>query len=261
MINKGEYIETTDTIHMSFEDYITHISNYTFMESLIFSLDVKEYVNERMQMDKVKRELMIDNIYWYLMENYDNPIFDNFVKDNIYFLIDYFAEKDNKSIMAEQNALINKIKRLVNSLECGNLDFLRQHILLREHAQINSLDFHFNNFMINRIPDATILDYRDTYYNSISNDFCVLNLLLMNDNWFKKEYNNFLLFSDFYRSINYFMSLYGVMFTKQEYLEKVKFIINCNSDLVKSEELVDEDFLALQSVSKKMVRKIEKQFR
>lgn len=261
MDNKSECIESTDVIHMSFEDYVTHISNYTFMESLIFSLDVKEYVNERIQMDKVKKEVMLDNIYDYLMENQDNPIFDNFVKNNLYFLIDYFAEKNNKVVMEKQEVLINKIKILVNSLEVGNLDFLRQHILLREHAQINSLDFRFNNFIINRMSDETILNYRDTYYNSISNDFCVLNLLLMNDDWFKKEYNNFLLFSDFYRSINYFMSLHGIMFSREEYLEKVKFMISCNSDLVKSGESVDEYFLDLQSVSKKMVRKIEKQFR
>lgn len=258
MNKKHECIESTDIVHMSFEDYITHISNYTFMESLVFSLDIKEYVNERIQMDKVKKEVMLDNIYGYLMENNDNLIFDNFVKDNIYFLIDYFAEKDNKSIMKEQNVLINKIKSLVNGLDIENLDFLRQHILLREHAQIN---FQFNNFMINRIPDETILNYRDTYYNSISNDFCVLNLLLMNDDYFKEEYKNFLLFSDFYRSINYFMSLYGIMFTEPEYLEKVKFMISCNNDLVKSGENVDDDFLALQGVSKRMVRKIEKQFR
>lgn len=261
MNNKSDYIKITDTISMSFEDYVARVSNYTFMESLIFSLDVKKYVNEHMNMNKVKTEAMLDNIYNHLVENYDNPIFDEFVKDNLYYLIDYFSEKDNKKVMEEQNELINKIKGLVNSLEGGHPDFLRQHILLREYAQINLLDFRFNNFMINRIPDETILDYRDTYYNSISNDFCVLDLLLAGDERFKKEYNDFLLFSDFYRSINYFMSLYGIMFSRDNYLEKVKFIIGCDNDLIKSGKIVDKDFKALQNVSKRMVRKLEKQFR
>ncbi len=241
---------------MTFKEFVDNVLNYTFIDSMVFSTDIEEFVNEYLNLDKLNKDSLLNNVYKYLLQNKDDDIFDENIKGNIYFLIDYLLEKNDVVKIKQQNAMINEIKLLTNNSKLNNLKYLREQILLREHAFVN---YHFNRFLINRVPAFTILEDKDVYYNSISNDFLTLDLLLMDDNSFYEEYKKCLLQIDFYRSVNFFASVYELLFKKKSYLERVKFIIEQNRSLINAGEPVDKGFIVLQKVTQKVVKKIERQ--
>lgn len=243
---------------MKFEDYVGDILNYTLLDSMFFSTDIEEYINHRLKMDAIDKGALLNNIHAYLLKNKDDDIFDERTKDNIYFLIDYLMKNMDIAKIKQQNKMINEMKLMTNNLKTNNLEYLREQILLREHAFVNSA---FNRFWIKRIPDFTILEYKEVYYNSICNDFPMLNLILLDDKSFYEEYKKYLLHIDFYRSVNFFASVYDYFFEKKSYLERVKFIIEQNGSLINAGEQVDKDFILLQKVTQKVVKKIERKIR
>lgn len=243
---------------MTFSEYVNNIYNYTVLNSIVFSTDIREFITEHLNMDRINEDALIDNMYNYLLDNKDDDMFDENIKENFYFLIDYLLKNMDKNKIKQKNPMINEMKRMINNLHTNNLEYLREQILLREHAFIN---YNWNKLIINKISDSTILEYKDIYYNSISNDLFFLHLLLINDEQFYKEYSKYLLHNDFYRSVNYFMSIYDILFTNIEYLKRIQFIIEQNSILINKGENVDKDFIALEKISKKVVKKYEKSYR
>ena len=241
-----------------FDDSVNRIYDYTLIESLVFALDIKKYI-DKLGIENYNKKKLLCNFYEYLQANKDENIFDKKLKNNYYYLLDYINDNSTKSERLEQNEIIRDIKIALNNIGNDNLDFLKEQIILREY----SIRFYnFNLFMINKISNQTILDYKDVYYESISNDFLFLDLLLKDEKDFQDNYSKYLLNVNFYRSMNYFLAIYDWLFQKSEILDRTKFIIENDSLLLKnlqySSSEFDEELSMICNVTKKMVKKIEK---
>ena len=242
----------------SFNDYVNLIYDYTLIESLVFALDTKLYI-DKLGIDNLDKTKLLYNFQEYLQENKDENIFDDTLKNKYYYLLDYINDRSNKEERLVQNEIVRDIKIALNNIGNNNFDFLKEQILLREYSIRN---YSYNWFVINRISNQTILENKEIYYDSISKDFLFLNLLLMDETEFRDNYQKYLLNINFYRSMNYFLAIYNWLFKKPEILDKAKFIIYNDELLIKNSKYnsqeIDQNLSSILNVTKKMVKKVEK---
>lgn len=252
-------------IQLTLNEFIDMIYNYTLINSLVFSIDIEKFIHDNLKIDNFNTSILLKNFKNYLAINKDKNIFDDQIKDNCYFFINYISEIDNITEKSEKNSIINEMKINLNNTSYSNFDFLREQILLRDYG-----DSHYNRnkAKINKISDRILNDYKEIYYRSISNDFLVMSLLLIEEQKFYNEgYKLFLLCKDFYRSINYFIQNYNFLFKSLDWLNRIKFVMNkdlrllTNVDDVSNLEFeseIDDEFLDIMEITQKLVKKIDK---
>lgn len=241
----------------SFEQYVDNVYNYTFINSLIFSSNIRNYINE-LEIDKIDKSYLLDLSKDYLLENKTNNMFDDKLKQNFYLLIGYISENNNLVNNYEENSIINAIKITLNNLDNDNLEFLRKQILLRDYGSI----YKFNKFKLNRMLATDMTRLKEIYYKSITDDLAVLNMLRLGSSMFYNEaYKMYLLSKNFYRSTNYFMLKESRLFENCEYLNRLRFIKEQDLDLLVSgqydENNIDSEFYDIASVNNRLIKKFK----
>lgn len=257
-----------EEIELKFEDYINIIYNYTLINSLVFAVDIKEYIKNHLKIDNIDKSMLLKGLRSYLSINKNQNIFDNKIKDNFYFLIDYLSEQNCFIDSLEKNSIINDMKIMLNNISCDNLDFIRSQILLRDYG---NLHYAWNKAKINKISDQVINRCKDSYYGSISNDFLVINLLLLEkQKFYNQDHKLFLLCTDFYRSINYFTQNYSILFQNLDLVNRIKFIMSEDLKLLINEVSMDNpkiiqkadiEFLNIMGITQKLVKKLDREKR
>lgn len=239
--------------------FIDKVYIYTLIESLVFNIDIKKDIKQLIDITNIDKNILLKNLNEYLKINKDDNIFDDEIRKNYYYLIDYLVENSGFLEKKEQNSLVREMKITLNNLSLDNLEYLKEQILLREYALIN---YELNHLFINTIKKQTILNNKYIYYNSISKDFVFLQLLLMDDEEFDKNYSDYLLNIDFYRSMNYFTSVYSDLFKNLNIFNRLKIIIENDEILLKTGKYDEQDtvkyFNSILNVTKKVVKKLER---
>ena len=254
-----------DIIELSLDEWLTIHYNYTFIESTLFSNDInfhiKNYIENRENFDFA---FSFDMLYKYICTNCDENVFDNFVKSNAYILADYFYSHDNISSKKEKTEMLNKIKICLNSLENNNYYFLRDQIALRKFG-LKYTDKSFKLKALKVTKDEYLEELKPIYYASIANDINLLILLMeQSDQFYNDDYKILMLNKNFYRSVNYFLLTNEVMFSANDNLAKIKYIIEQNLNYIfKSgedinQDCIDDEFLDIANVTTCLIKKYEK---
>lgn len=262
--------------YQSIDDYIYSVYQSIFVYSLLYALDVENYV----QKSEVKEVLehnsdnFLEYFHNYLIAHQHFLIFDDKIKDNIYFLINDIASKNKSLNRNEKVEIINSVKCILNNVGCDNLDFIRNQILYRD---LGCLHYKRNVRKLGLLSSDSLTNLKDEYYQSLNEDYLMMRLLLKdNDAFYNGEYKRALCCKNFYRSMNTFMSIYEIMFlANSEYLKRVKFIMNSDlsylnnlndeSELIelngKRLDDVDDQFFDILKVTNKLVKKFERKIR
>lgn len=242
---------------ISFLKYVDNLYNDTLIKSLIFSHDISDYIS-CLSLDEIDKTVLLDITYNFLLKNRNSNMFDEKSKANFYSLIIYILEDYNIVNNSDENAIINNIKIILNSLDSNNLPFLKNQVSLRDYGTI----YKFNNLKLKQLFKEDIFIIKNIYYRSITDDFAILNMLRIDDSLFYDEnYKKYLLNKNFYRSINYFMIKENKLFENSEYLKRVKFIREKDLDILTSgqyeENNVDEEFYDIASVNNRLIKKFK----
>ncbi len=167
--------------NLTIDEKIMQLYEYTFIHSLIFTFDFRDYLNEA-GIDGQNYSIILESLRRYLSKN--QHIFDDSLKKNFYSLMDYVASNDTKTNLNDKNSIINEMKlNLNNIVDINNIRFLRYQILVRDYGIFN---YYWNKLKVRRISEQAVLNSRRTYYNSMSNDFSVIHLLISSDEFFMK---------------------------------------------------------------------------
>lgn len=221
-----------------------------FINAIIFS----DNINNRLKIienNSVDKIFLLDLFYAYLQKNKDRNMFDEKLINNCYKLIDYL----NQSNIDQLNK-INEMKIILNNDENYNLGFLRSQILLRDYG---SSYYSFNRIRINKIPDSVISKLKEVYYLSIVYDLNFLNIFKYDEETFNKVNDMYLLNKNFYRSLNYFIIKCGPFFKNQNYMNRIRFIIEKDLNLILNKMYdVDDEFFDIVNVTNHLIKKIDK---
>lgn len=249
-----------DNKELTFEDYEKSIYFQLLINSLIFANSIKHYMQET-KIDTIDKTIIFQCLYDYLIAMKDVKMFNKANKNNLYFLFDYLDDSNNKVEQVNKNKMLNDMRKIVRNLDDDNLDFLCEQIILRDFGVFN---YKKGLRRLKRMEIENILSLEKNYYQSISNDFPIFSLLGMNDEFYFKCAKNFILLKDFYRSINYFLVVFPDLFLNPKYLSRVKDIIT-NDDIQKNNsqmlEYVDDEFLHLSNLTKRLVKNFERKIR
>lgn len=249
---------------LDFEGYVTGVYENILIHSLIFMTDFKEFLAD-MEFDTEIFSIILQYLKNYLYYYQDKNIFDDVIKNNIYTLTEYADNLDTITDNNIKNSIINEIKLILNSTNNeNNNNYLVRQIILRDYGI-------FNNKLNNKIKVNNLLQKNDInklkekYYRSISDDFGVIHLLTTDDDNFNESYENCILVSNFYRSINYFSVQFSRLFNDKNFLERVKFIMKKNDEFIKNGNFdnayIDEQFYDLDRISKRVVKQFDKSSR
>lgn len=242
---------------ISFLQYVDNLYNDTLIKSLIFSSNIRNYISY-LELDYIDKSELLEIAYNCLLKNRTSNMFDEKIKANFYTLIRYILEDDNIVSNSDENTIINDIKIILNSLDNNNFSFLKAQVSSRDYGTI----YKFNNLKLKQLFKEDIFIIKNIYYQSITDDFAILNMLRINDSLFYNgNYKNYLLNKNFYRSINYFMVKENKLFENSEYLKRVKFIREKDLDILTSgqyeENNVDEEFYDIASVNNRLIKKFK----
>jgi len=249
-------------IKLTFDQYLNCIYNLKLINSLIFSSNIDRSINKVINNESFSYFKILEFLSVYLPIYQEYNIFDDHIKNNLYFLINYFAENDLKTDKYKKTNMLNSLKILLNNINNNNYDFIRKQILLRDFGNLN---YNKNLKKINNITTDVLDKYKYIYYSSIENDYATLNYLMINKDIFYNEfYKEVFLSKNFYRSINSFLNDNYILFCNEtDFLSKVnfsldkigEFIIN-GSDFDISQANFDEEFFDIVNVTEKLVKKI-----
>lgn len=246
------------------EDYVGAVYENTLIHSLIFMTDFKEFLTD-MEFDTEIFSTILQYLKNYLYYYQDKNIIDDIIKNNIYSLTEYAARLDTITDANVKNSIINEIKLMLNSINGeNNNNYLVRQIILRNYGIFNN---KWNNkIKVNNLLQKNAINkLKEKYYRSISDDFGVIHLLTTDDDNFNESYEDCILISNFYRSINYFSVQFSRLFNDKKYLERIKFIMQKNDEFIKNDNFdntyIDGQFYNLDKVAKRVVRQFDKRFR
>lgn len=238
----------------------------TLINSLVFSPNIKNDLEIYCSFFKNNRDgfLYMSKCFGiYLEAHKGQNIFDKMVKNNIYEITNYLCE-DFPYIVGDNvnsdklllNDFLNAIKKYLNACS-NNTDYIREQILMRDYGIKSKLSPYW--YTLKNVADSDIELYKEEYYTSISRDILILNLLNEpEENFYRSDYEKFLLNKDFYRSINYFL-LTSSLIKNTQYVERINFIIKNNldllADLIIKGDYDDEDFSDIHIASIRLLRK------
>lgn len=249
-----------------FENYLDAIYDCTMINSLIFSSNIINDINIRISDQLVSEDyeqflLELSN----LVEHYkDFEMFDDYIKNNIYVLVNYLLGKCDKLNIEKRYELLNKIKITLNNCSTNNTEFIRNQISIRNYG----LRYNKNSFRLRDVKNAsstTIDSLKGLIYDSISYDIDILNLMESeNHKEVYEQANMFFATKAFYRSLNYFLVTNQFIFFDSNKFEKIKYVLDENikkiygmEDEIELEKY-DDEFFDIASISTKLVKKIER---
>lgn len=256
-----------EEIKITINDYIDIIYNYMLINSLVFTNNFDCNLIKILMNYNLKPSQLLNLISTYLQINKDSKIFDNNIKNNVYNLIGYIASLDDEIKPLEKNKMLNNMKILVNNMDNNNYDFIRSQILLRDYGNFN---YKWNYHKLKRIPDYYLDELKNVYYNSIENDFNMLNFLLLdNEQFYNKKYELNLGYKQFYRSMNVFINNNSVLFYKDDdAINKIKFMMEKDINIILNDaynsvfsEDYNNEFLDIIFVTEKLVKKLDRKLR
>lgn len=235
----------------------------TLINSLVFSPHIKNDLKIYCSFFENNRDgflYMAKCFGNYLEEHKGQNIFDKKIKNNIYEITNYLCEDfpyDNvNSDKLLLNDFLNAIKKYLNVCS-NNTDYIREQILMRDYGIKSKLSPNW--YALKNVADSDIELYKEEYYESISRDILILNLLKEpRENFYHNDYKSFLLNKDFYRSINYFL-LTSSLIKNEQYIERINFIIKNNidllADLIVNGDFSDEEFSDIHVASLRHLKK------
>lgn len=236
---------------LSFEQYERNIYFYLVINSLVFSDGIGSYMR-KVKFDTIEKSTIFSSLCNYLTIEPDYSRFNIRNKNNLYFLIDYLMGTDNTPETLRMNEILGQLRCIVHQIRNNNVEFLLEQYIIRELGIFN---FQSHYRKLRRNFSENIMSLEREYGQSITNDYSVFCLLKSSDETYLEYVKNFSMSKNFYRSINYFLTVYPDLFLNLKYFNRILDVIK-NGDYQMDQlgiDNVDIDFINLSNVTKRMV--------
>lgn len=229
--------------------------------SFIFSIDIKNGIKYYENFPKEEKSNMLLMLNSFLKLNCEQEIYDEYIKNNIYYLAQYLYE--NSSDKNEE--ILNEIKKITNNLPTDNFEFIKSQIAIRDFYLTGNEILPFNRELraIKNATEEQIDKLKMTYYNSISFDYKFLLLATLDEDSIN-DYDVYKMNPNFYRSFNFFNKVNLEYINDKNFLNKVKHIISSDIESLLETDFDDDkydEFTKILNISIKQVKKYDRHHR
>ena len=239
-----------------------NLYNYFLIKKAIFSEDINTFFKEiTFENNQENYKLFLTSLHEFLEDN--KNIFEKNEKLNTLQLTEFLLDNIDYLSKEEKVNELNYFKITLNKIKNDNYLFLKNELANRNYG-VSLEKSKIFNFIFSVFEKEQIDELRKELNSSISFDFNVLNLFYVDKKQFmERNYINYILKKNFYKSLNYFLINYDFLFYDEDFVEKINYIDQMNYYYEnhynpKNKNFyqeIDKEYKALKDINKTLYQK------